>query len=260
MIARSRHYSSARATRCCRCPTATNWKRRVAAGPMVALDFYVTETTAHCDYVLPVTTMYERDDFAVTFQTFQATPFRQATEAVVAPAGRRATEWEIIDELVARMAGRTPVFAVLAARSEAVGLVRQAVHPASARRHDDPDVRGRRPVRPSPRRADISPADVEQHPHGEVVAPHIRTGVLGEVVVYRHGRVRLETRWRSPPRSPTLSRRSGPADFPMRMIGMREPRSENSWMHNAPLLMRGERIHRAAHACRRRRSAPDRRW
>ena len=31
----------------------------------------------------------------------------------------------------------------------------------------------------------------------------------------------------------------------MRMIGMREPRSENSWMHNAPLLMRGERVHRA---------------
>jgi anaerobic selenocysteine-containing dehydrogenase len=31
----------------------------------------------------------------------------------------------------------------------------------------------------------------------------------------------------------------------MRMIGMREPRSENSWLHNAPLLMRGNRIHRA---------------
>ncbi len=26
---------------------------------------------------------------------------------------------------------------------------------------------------------------------------------------------------------------------------MREPRSENSWMHNSPLLMRGEREHRA---------------
>ncbi len=56
----------------------------------VALDFYVTETTAHCDYILPVTTMYERDDFPFTFQTFQATPFRQATEAVVAPRGRGA--------------------------------------------------------------------------------------------------------------------------------------------------------------------------
>ncbi len=56
----------------------------------VALDFYVTETTARCDYILPVTTMYERDDFPYTFQAFQATPFRQATEAVVAPAGEVA--------------------------------------------------------------------------------------------------------------------------------------------------------------------------
>ena len=55
-----------------------------------ASDFYVTETTAHCDYILPVTTMYERDDFALTFQQFQATPFRQTTEAVVDAAGRGA--------------------------------------------------------------------------------------------------------------------------------------------------------------------------
>lgn len=32
-----------------------------------------------------------------------------------------------------------------------------------------------------------------------------------------------------------------PAGHPMRMIGMREARSENSWMHNAPLLMHGDR-------------------
>ena len=31
----------------------------------------------------------------------------------------------------------------------------------------------------------------------------------------------------------------------MRLIGMREARSENSWMHNAPLLMRGERTQHA---------------
>jgi anaerobic selenocysteine-containing dehydrogenase len=59
---------------------------------MVGLDLYVKETTAHCDYLLPVATMYERDDFAVTFQTFQATPFRQATEAVVTPVGQVRTE------------------------------------------------------------------------------------------------------------------------------------------------------------------------
>ncbi|MGZ8803330.1 MAG: molybdopterin-dependent oxidoreductase, partial [Mycobacterium sp.] len=69
----------------------------------VALDFYVTETTSRCDYILPVTTMYERDDFPLTFQAFQATPFRQATEAVVAPAGQARQEWEIVGELMRRL-------------------------------------------------------------------------------------------------------------------------------------------------------------
>ena len=31
--------------------------------------------------------------------------------------------------------------------------------------------------------------------------------------------------------------------FPLRLIGLRELRSHNSWMHNAPLLMRGGRVH-----------------
>jgi formate dehydrogenase len=34
-------------------------------------------------------------------------------------------------------------------------------------------------------------------------------------------------------------------DFPLRLIGLRELRSHNSWMHNAPLLMRGGRTHAA---------------
>jgi anaerobic selenocysteine-containing dehydrogenase len=82
------------------------------------------------------------------------------------------------------------------------------------------------------------------HPHGVVVAPHIRTSVLGEVVVYRHGRVRL-AHGEIATEIAAMVRRARPADYPMRMIGMREPRSENSWMHNSPLLMRGDRGHRA---------------
>jgi len=32
------------------------------------------------------------------------------------------------------------------------------------------------------------------------------------------------------------------SDFPLLLIGLRELRSHNSWMHNAPLLMRGGRM------------------
>jgi anaerobic selenocysteine-containing dehydrogenase len=77
-----------------------------------------------------------------------------------------------------------------------------------------------------------------------VVAAHLRTGVLDEVVAYRGGHVRLEHDDIAA-EIIDLSRRSNPQGNPLRMIGKREPRSENSWMHNAPLLMRGNPIHRA---------------
>ena len=211
---------------------------------MVGLDLYVNETTAHCDYVLPVTTMYERDDFAVTFQTFQATPFRQATEAVVAPVGQARTEWAIVDELTKRMAGRTPIFAAMGIHAENRGPVRQALHAAPGRRRDDPDVRGRGPVRSSPRRPDVSSG----------LLSSIRTAwssrrTFGRACWARWwstaGAVSDSNTTTSPTRSADCRGAADPMDFPMRLIGMREPRSENSWMHNAPLLMRGTRIHRA---------------
>jgi anaerobic selenocysteine-containing dehydrogenase len=77
-----------------------------------------------------------------------------------------------------------------------------------------------------------------EHPHGSVLAPNLAAGVLDRVVVYRGGRVRLEHDAIAAEVA-DLSRRADPDGYPLRLIGMREPRSENSWMHNSPLLMRG---------------------
>ncbi|MGV0741878.1 molybdopterin-containing oxidoreductase family protein [Mycolicibacterium sp. XJ870] len=209
----------------------------------VGLDLYVNETTAHCDYVLPVTTMYERDDFAVTFQMFQATPFRQATDAVVPPVGQVRTEWDIMTDLISRMSVRTPVFAALRLAKKVAGQRGRGFSPRPIidmmiRMADGGDRFGLRRGGLNFRRL------AEDHPHGVVVAPDIRTGVLPEVVVYPKGRVRL-THADIAAEITALAQRTQPAGYPLRMIGMREPRSENSWMHNSPLLMRGNRIHRA---------------
>ena len=109
---------------------------------MVGLDLYVNETTAHCDYVLPVTTMYERDDFPLTFQSFQTTPFRQATEAVIAPVGQARTEWDIIQGLHAANVQahnniRRDVGFAAGGRA-----IRQAVAAPGNGGHDDQDVPG----------------------------------------------------------------------------------------------------------------------
>lgn len=209
----------------------------------VALDFYVTETTGRCDYILPVTTMYERDDFPYTFQAFQATPFRQATEAVVAPAGQARSEWDIIEDLTVRLAPGVRTFAALGVARKALGSLGVALEPrlmidALIRMSQGGDLFGLRRGGLTHRRL------TEQHPHGVVLAPHIRTGVLRNSVAYLSRRIRL-THAGIATEVEKLSRARHPDGYPLRMVGMREPRSENSWMHNSPLLMRGERGQRA---------------
>ena len=87
----------------------------------------------------------------------------------------------------------------------------------------------------------------QEHPHGVVIDEHVRTGVLGEVVVYRGGRIKLEHN-DIESEVAAVARRSAPPEYPLRLIGMRQPRSENSWMHNspslmAPMLKKGDKIH-----------------
>ncbi|WP_123024145.1 molybdopterin-containing oxidoreductase family protein [Mycolicibacterium stellerae] len=209
----------------------------------VALDFYVTETTARCDYILPVTTMYERDDFPFTFQAFQATPFRQATGAVVAPAGQARGEWDIVEDLAARLTGVAPAFRALSAARKSLGVFGVRLTPRMLidgliRMSQGGDRFGLRRGGLSLRRL------TDEHPHGAVVATHIRTGVLRDAVAYLSRRVRL-VHPAIAAEVDKLTRDTHPAGYPLRMIGMREPRSENSWMHNSPLLMRGERVQRA---------------
>jgi anaerobic selenocysteine-containing dehydrogenase len=210
---------------------------------MVGLDFYVTETTAHCDYVLPVTTMYERDDFAITFQAQYATPFRQATEAVVEPAGEARPEWEIIDDLLGRLAHSSSVFAAMAGLRKALRVFGRTLTPRTMvdgiiRLAEGGDRFGLR------RGGLTFDRLVRDHPHGVVLKPHLDEGALTDAVVYRGGRIKL-AHDEIAAEMARLRLRPQPVDFPLRMIGMREPRSENSWMHNSPMLMRGDRGHHA---------------
>ncbi|BBY44056.1 molybdopterin-containing oxidoreductase family protein [Mycolicibacterium celeriflavum] len=209
---------------------------------MVGIDLYVNETLAHCDYVLPATSMYERDDFPLPFQTLQPTPFRQATEAVIAPVGQARAEWEIIDDLAARMWRSTPGLAALAGMRKVLSLFGVRLTPrvlvdAVIRLADGGDRFGLR------RGLSFSKL-TGRHPHGSVLADNLRDGVLRDTVVYRGRRIRLRHD-EIATEVDKLSRRSVPDGYPMRMIGMREARSENSWLHNSPLLMRGERMHQA---------------
>jgi anaerobic selenocysteine-containing dehydrogenase len=206
---------------------------------LVSLDFYVNETNRHADYVLPTTTFLERDDTPVAFLGFYTTPFVQHSDAVVAPAGESREEWEIIEDL-AKPLGIVPssLPPVRALGRLGVSVKPQRLLDLLLRTGPDGDLFGLRP-------RGLRLKKLRRHPHGIVLDEHVATGVLRRKLRHRDKRMRLA------PEAivDELSRmaQEGPGDprFPLRLIGLRELRSHNSWMHNSPLLLRGGRTHAA---------------
>lgn len=216
---------------------------------LVSLDLYVNETNAHADYVLPATTMYERDDFPLAFQTLHLTPFRQATRAVVPPAGEAREEWRVVDDLLHGLRRATPALGALWAVRRGAALVAGRGKPSLAgtpRLVVDAVVRlARGGDRFGLRRGGLTLRRLlDDHPEGVVLADRLRGGVLRDVVWHRDRRVRLDHPAVAREVRRLAERRPDP-EHPLRLIGMRELRSENSWLHNAPLLVRGGRTQAA---------------
>jgi anaerobic selenocysteine-containing dehydrogenase len=204
---------------------------------MVSLDIYVNETNRHADYVLPATTFLEREDVPVAFLGFFNTPFIQVTKPVVEPAGESRQEWEVIDDLSKRIGvGPYSVPALRLLAKAGVRITPWRLVDLLLRLGPAGDLFGLR-------RSGLSLAKVERSPHGIVLDEQVATGVLRKKVRHNDHRVRLD----DPAIAGEVERLSrtngGSAEFPLRLIGLRELRSHNSWMHNAPLLMRGGRTH-----------------
>jgi formate dehydrogenase len=84
-------------------------------------------------------------------------------------------------------------------------------------------------------------------PHGVVLAEHAPTGILRQMVQHPDKRVHLAPNEILTEIARLGDRHPDDAAFPLLMIGLRELRSHNSWMHNSETLMRGAtpRRHRA---------------
>ncbi|BBZ78403.1 putative molybdopterin oxidoreductase [Mycolicibacterium anyangense] len=213
---------------------------------LVSLDFYVTETNKYAHYVLPATTMLERDDLPTTFAACCPSVFVQTTEAVLEPYGQARAEWEVYADIARRMGlslfatgplqRLNPVLALLE-RKGLMNVTPRNLMSLLLRTGPYGDRFGLR-------RGGLNLSKLREHPHGMVLAEHAPTGVLEKVVRHPGGKVCLD-----PPEIVAEIGRLGTRvnddpDFPLLAIGIREVRSQNSWMHNSPTLMKGDRKHR----------------
>ena len=198
---------------------------------LVVIDFYANDTARFADYVLPATTFLERADLPLPFLAYMTTPFVQWSDPVVAPRGEAREETWVISQLAASL-GTVPVSHPLVRR-----LGKPLMKLMTPERFYD------LLLRTGPGR--LSVKRLRRHPHGLVLDEHVGVGALRKRILHRDRRVHLGV----PEIAGEIARLrsasgSGSSEFPLRLIGLRELRSHNSWMHNAPKLMAGDRVHR----------------
>ncbi len=189
---------------------------------MVSIDCYLNETTRHAHLVLPPVSALEQDQYDLALPLLSVRGSAKYSPALrPAPEDGRA-DWQILHELTTRLLARG-------------NLVERASAPFVRTIWGRLGPRGVLDLllRLGPRR--LSVAKLEKHPHG------LDLGALEPCLPGRLPRRRIqlapEPFVRDVTRLEKLLDRPRPA---LSLIGRRQLRSNNSWMHNSPRLMRGK--------------------
>ncbi|HEY0392897.1 MAG TPA: molybdopterin oxidoreductase family protein [Candidatus Elarobacter sp.] len=174
---------------------------------MVSVDPYVNETTRHADVILPPATGLEVDHYDVIFHHFAVRNTARYSEALYDIAPEQRYDWQIFEALRDRMTGK----------------------PGKS-----PTERLELGLQHGPYRTSL--AELRAHPHGIDFGP--LQPCLPQRLLTADGRVQL-----APPAFVSdVARLEAELASPapdLVVIGRRQLRSNNSWMHNAPRLMRG---------------------
>ena len=181
---------------------------------MVAIDMYVTATSAHADYILPPCGPLEKDHYPLFLAPIAIRDFANYSPPVFERTPGTKADWEIIAEL-----------------ARAVGAATGEVLPNIVPPRESLD----RMLRASPR--GLTLAEVEAHPHGLDLGPH---------------EARLPERLRTPDTMihcappecvADLDRFAAwiavPAADGLVLIGRRHVRNNNSWLGNSRRLAKG---------------------
>lgn len=205
---------------------------------LVCIDLYRNETGAHADYLLPAADMLERSDYPVSWANLQPTPHVQWTPAVVPPRAERRVEWEIWQDLAVACGAPRLGATVLHLPARWNRLLGSLPAPLGERWGErarlTPDRLLALLLRWGRR---TTMGELRAHPEGVALPPTEPGSFLGRRVPTPDGLVDLAPRelLLDLPRLAVAARdAASPPEGTLALIGRRERRSHNSWMHNNP--------------------------
>jgi anaerobic selenocysteine-containing dehydrogenase len=216
---------------------------------MVSVDIYVNETTRHADVILPGPSPLERSHYDVALLGFAIRNVANYSPPVL--DAEVPQEWETLLRIAGVATGQGP--------DADVAAIDRFVAFEVARRHatdPSPGLHGRDPeelladvqprvgperildlmLRGGPYR--ITLADLEAAPHGIDFGP--LEPRVPEVLRTPSGKIELAPEALVGDVARLHAALDEPVNGPLTLIGRRELRSNNSWMHNLPMLVRGK--------------------
>jgi anaerobic selenocysteine-containing dehydrogenase len=199
---------------------------------MASIDFYVNETTRHADVILPPTCGVEHDHYDLLFLHLAVRNVTRYTEAVVSPAEGALHDWQIYSELARRYARR--IWASekggVVARLKGMGTRAAMARLAPKRLLQIGLQRGN---------SGVTWDDMKHHPEGIDLGP-LKPSLVAALQA-KGKRIKLlpERIAQELPTLVPLFTQAPSAQDTLKLIGRRDVRSNNSWMHNSERLTKG---------------------
>lgn len=196
---------------------------------MVAIDFYINETTRHADVILPPTAPLERDHYDLIFHTLAVRNTARYSPALFPKSVEQRHDWQIARDLI---------LALKRQRGQSPSVKEQLRLRASPKTQLDVLLRTGSP-RTSVRRLSRTPGGIDAGPHVPRLPDRLQTDdkrvnvawpLVLEQVEGLGEQVRTGQAWR-------------PKEDELLLVGRRHQRDNNSWMHNAPSVLRGRPRH-----------------
>ncbi|MEM1202453.1 MAG: molybdopterin oxidoreductase family protein [Acidobacteriota bacterium] len=198
---------------------------------MVSIDIYINETTRHADVILPPTSALEHDNYDIIFHVLAIRNTVRFNETLYEPPQGALHDWQIYLELWRRLRRKLPAKERLSrfimGKAGPHGLVDYGLRNGPFGKKGSGS-----PVGP------LTLKKVKEHPHGIDLGP-LEPCLPGRLFT-QHKRLDLAPRLLVDDLARLADRRAElAAEDSLVLIGRRQVRSNNSWMHNYPRLMRG---------------------
>jgi anaerobic selenocysteine-containing dehydrogenase len=189
---------------------------------MVAIDYYVTETSRHAHIILPPVSPLERDHYDVTFNNFAVHNVAKYSKALFAKKKSAKHDWQIYLELAKRLDKK----AALATKIE-----RRLVNILGPKFMLDQGLR-RGPY------AGMTLNKLKKNPHGIDLGPLKR--MLPQALKHKDKQIHLNIDFYQADLERVREMMQNYDDKQVLLIGRRHVRSNNSWLHNSYRLVKGK--------------------